>query len=220
MSVSDYKSDFYEVSNLEEAMKKILTPEGGLSPSERWEIETPIIAELLTKRLDLAPNKNIIDYGCGVGRLAKELIVKTGCNVIGVDVSRSMRAFSNLYCASDSFFSCSKNSLSRLTNSGWQGDHVFSVWVLQHAENPDEDIDLIYDALKDGGTFFVMNLELRCLPTANGWENDGINIKELIEKRFDVIEYFSPPKNSAPKLASLMTFCAVYQKPSTSDKCL
>jgi len=36
MVVTDYRSDFYEVSNLEEAMKKILTPEGGLSPSERW----------------------------------------------------------------------------------------------------------------------------------------------------------------------------------------
>ena len=90
MAVTDYRSDFYEVSNLEEAMKKILTPEGGLSPSERWEIETPILAEMLTKRLNLSSNNNIIDYGCGVGRLAKELIVRTGCNVIGVDISRSM----------------------------------------------------------------------------------------------------------------------------------
>ena len=217
MLFSDFKSDFYEVSNLEEAMGKILTPEGGLSPTERWEIETPIILEILTERLKPTPDKNIIDYGCGVGRLAKELVSKTGCNVIGVDISRSMRAFSALYCASDSFFSCSKSSLRDLTDRGWQGDHAFSVWVLQHAENPQEDIELIYNALRDGGTFFVMNLEHRCLPTANGWENDGIDIKELIEKRFNVMEYFPPPKDAAPKLASLITFCAVYQKPSNGD---
>ena len=212
MVVTDYRSDFYEVSNLEEAMKKILTPEGGLSPSERWEIETPILAEMLTKRLNLSSNNNIIDYGCGVGRLAKELIVRTGCNVIGVDISRSMRAFSNIYCASDSFFSCSNMSLRRLTERGWLGDHAFSVWVLQHAENPHEDIELIYNSLAEGGTFLVMNLELRCLPTANGWENDGIDIKELIEKRFEVVEYFSPPNDAAPMPASLITFCAHYQK--------
>ena len=193
MLFSDFKSDFYEVSNLEEAMKKILTPEGGLSPSERWEIETPIIAEMLTKRLNLSSNNNIIDYGCGVGRLAKELILRTGCNVIGVDISRSMRAFSNIYCASDSFFSCSNMSLRELTERGWLGDHAFSIWVLQHAANPHEDIELIYNSLAEGGTFLVMNLELRCLPTSNGWENDGIDIKELIEKRFEVVEYFAPP---------------------------
>ena len=217
MGASDYISNFYEVSNLEEAMKKILTPEAGLSPSDRWEIETPIIAEMLTKRLRLTPNKNLIDYGCGVGRLAKELVAKTGCNVVGVDISRSMRAFSNLYCETDAFFSCSKNSLQRLIDNGWQGDHAFSVWVLQHAANPTEDIDLIYNALLDGGTFFVMNLSHRCLPTAAGWEDDGINIKELIEQRFDVIEYFSPPKNAAPNLTNLMTFCGVYQKPTKND---
>ena len=62
----------------------------------------------------------------------------------------------------------------------------------------DEDIELIYNSLAKGGTFLVMNLELRCLPTANGWKNDGIDIKEIIEKRFDVVEYFSPPNDAAP----------------------
>ena len=103
-------------------------------------------------------------------------------------------------------------SLRGLTERGWLGDHAFSVRVLQHAENPHEDIELIYNSLAEGGTFLVMNLELRCLPTANGWENDGIDIKELIEKRFDVVEYFSPPNDAAPKPTSLITFCAHYQK--------
>ena len=103
-------------------------------------------------------------------------------------------------------------SLRRLTDCGWLGDHAFSVWVLQHAENPHEDIELIYNSLAEGGTLLVMNLELRCLPTANGWENDGIDIKELIEKRFEVVEYFSPPNDAAPMPASLITFCAHYQK--------
>ena len=62
-----------------------------------------------SKRLNPAPNQDIIDYGCGIRRLAKELILSTGCNVIGVDINGSMRALSQIYCESDSFFSCSKN---------------------------------------------------------------------------------------------------------------
>ncbi|SVE59344.1 uncharacterized protein METZ01_LOCUS512198, partial [marine metagenome] len=62
MAVSNYQPSYYEVSSLEEAMGKILTPEDGVSPRERWEKETPIIADMLTNRLNLSANHNIIDY--------------------------------------------------------------------------------------------------------------------------------------------------------------
>ena len=214
MTVTDYKSSFYEVSNLDEAMKKILTPVSDVSPSQRWETETPVITEMLTQHLNPRVNESILDYGCGIGRLAKELILRTGCHVIGVDISRSMRALSQIYCESDSFFSCSKKTLKALTDQGFHANQAFSVWVLQHAENPKEDIDLIYDALESGGNFFVTNLELRCLPTSTGWENDGINIKELIENRFEVVDYFPTPQDAAPKLDRLISFCALYRKPA------
>jgi len=217
MAVSNYQPSYYEVSTLEEAMGKILTPEGGVSPLERWEKETPIIADMLTNRLNLSANHNIIDYGCGVGRLAKELIGSRDCNVIGVDISRSMRAFSHIYCQSDAFFSCSTKSLQTMVDSGFRADHAFAIWVLQHAENPEEDIDLIYNALAVGSTFLVMNLDYRCLPTGKGWEDDGINIKKLIESRFDVLEYFPAPDGAVTDLARLISFCALYRKSSDSE---
>ena len=216
MAVSNYQPSYYEVSSLEEAMGKILTPEDGVSPLERWEKETPIIADMLTNRLNLSANHNIIDYGCGVGRLAKELIESRDCNVIGVDISRSMRAFSHIYCQSDAFFSCSTKSLQTMVDSGFCADHAFAIWVLQHAENPEEDIDLIYNALAVGSTFLVMNLDYRCLPTGNGWEEDGINIKKMIESRFDVLEYFPAPDGAVTDLARLISFCALYRKSSDS----
>lgn len=99
-----------------------------------------------------------------------------------------------------------------LADHEFRANQTFLVWVLQHAENPKEDIDLIYGALENGGTFLVMNLELRCLPTSKGWENDGINIKKVIENRFEVVEYFPTPKDAAPKLDRLISFCAFYRK--------
>ena len=216
MAVSNYQPSYYDVSTLEEAMGKILTPESGVSPLERWEKETPIIAEMLTNHFSLTANHKIIDYGCGVGRLAKELINRRNCSVIGVDISRSMRAFSHIYCQSDAFFSCSTKSLQTMVDSGFRADHAFAIWVLQHAEDPEEDIDLIYNALAVGSTFLVMNLDYRCLPTGKGWEDDGINIKQLIESRFDVLEYFPAPDGAVPDLARLISFCALYFKSSVS----
>jgi SAM-dependent methyltransferase len=67
----------------------ILTPEGGARTLERWEIETPYLVNLILNRVNLDRNSLVLDYGCGIGRIAKELIKQTGCHVIGVDISPS-----------------------------------------------------------------------------------------------------------------------------------
>ncbi len=216
MTDSDYSPDIFEVSNLEEAMNIILTPEDGFASFNRWQKETPPMAEMLAARLNPSSDQTIIDYGCGIGRLAKELIGRTGCNVIGVDISLSMRALSHMYCEADSFFSCSKKALQTMMEGGLRADHAYTVWVLQHTENPEEDIDLIHDALADGGTFFVLNLDYRSLPTSNGWRNDGIDIKHLIERRFDIVEYFPPPDGAVTDLARRVSFCGLYRKTPVS----
>ena len=217
MTDADYRPSFFDVSNLEEAMTIILTPEDGVSPQDRWQRETPPMGEMLAARLSPSSHQIVIDYGCGVGRLAKELIERTGCNVIGVDISRSMRALSHIYCEADSFFSCSRNSLRSMINGGLRASHVYSVWVLQHTEDPEEDIDLIYDALADGATFLVVNLDYRCLPTDQGWRNDEIDVKNLIEQRFNIIEYFPAPEGAVTDLARLISFCGLYRKLPTGN---
>jgi hypothetical protein len=70
MTNSDYKPDVFSVSTLEEAMKIILTPEAGTKPAERWEMETPPMTDMLVDCLNPSPEHTVIDYGCGVGRLA------------------------------------------------------------------------------------------------------------------------------------------------------
>ena len=205
-----FQPGVFDVSNLEEAMRIILTSEAGFSPRERWEQETPLMGEMLAKRLSPSSNQTVIDYGSGVGRLAKQLIERTGCNVIGVDISRSMRVLSHMYCESDCYFSCSKNSLQTLIKGGLRANAAFSVWVLQHAENPERDIDLIYDALADDANFLVVNLNSRCLPTDQGWQDDGINVKQLIEHRFQVIQYFAVPEGAVT--ARELSFFGLYRK--------
>ena len=70
MTDADYRPSFFDVSNLEEAMTIILTPEDGVSPQDRWQRETPPMGEMLATRLSPSSHQAVIDYGCGVGRLA------------------------------------------------------------------------------------------------------------------------------------------------------
>ena len=153
------------------------------------------------------------DYGCGVGRLARALIERTECNVIGVDISRSMRAHSHIYCESENFFSCSREWLRVLLSGGFTVDHACSIWVLQHCENPRDDIELIFDILAEGGTFCVVNLDHRCLPTSSGWEDDGIDVKTMLEERFELFDDPSLPENAVTDAARSVSFCGLYRKP-------
>jgi hypothetical protein len=66
------------VNNLAEAMSIILTPEGSTT-ADRWETETPYLADLIGQQCALRPDSLVLDYGCGIGRLAHELISRHNC---------------------------------------------------------------------------------------------------------------------------------------------
>ena len=212
MTDSDYLSNFFEVSNIEEAKQKILTPENGVTTEERWQKETIPLVNMLLNKLQISEGNTVIDYGCGIGRISKDLLEKINCTVVGVDISKSMRALAEFYCNSETFMSCSTTSLKNLTNTGFRANQAFCIWVLQHAEDPLYDLQILHDVLLDGGHFLVLNLDVRCLPTSGGWKNDNINVKLEIEKVFKVVEYFSPPKDSITDLARLTSFCGLFQK--------
>jgi 2-polyprenyl-3-methyl-5-hydroxy-6-metoxy-1,4-benzoquinol methylase len=136
------------------AKRIILTPEGGSRTIERWTIETPYLVRLIMDHVILDRNSLVLDYGCGIGRIAKELIRQTGCHVIGVDICPSMLSLTYPYVHSDNFSAISQTTFKGLS---WDFDLAICVWVLQHCLEPDKDIAYIYDALKDNGDLFVVN---------------------------------------------------------------
>ncbi len=214
MTSSPYWPGKFDVATLDEAIGIILTPESGDSPEDRWRKETPPMADLLESLFDLSPDSVVLDYGCGIGRLSRELIERTECSVIGVDISRSMRALSHIYTKSENFFSCSREGLRVLLSGGFRVDHACSIWVLQHCENPGEDIELIFDILAPGGTLSVVNLDHRCLPTSGGWEDDGIDVEAMLKERFELVENPSLPENAVTGAARGVSFCGLYRKPA------
>ncbi|HEX6842943.1 MAG TPA: methyltransferase domain-containing protein [Stellaceae bacterium] len=190
-----YEPRVFDAPNIAQAKRIILTAEGS-GTEERWAKETPYLAEMIGRTLKLRPETVLLDYGCGIGRLAKELIAKYRCRVIGVDISPSMRGFAATYVESDRFLACAPAMLDMLIERGLACDAAFTVWVLQHCERPADDVARIKRALKPAAPLLVVNNIHRAVPMlerklgpmgaamAGTWANDGIDVKALVAREF------------------------------------
>ena len=91
-----YDASVFDVANVDEAKRIILTPENSTT-EERWQVETPYLAALITEHLPIDRGTLLLDYGCGIGRMSKALIERKRCKVVGADISASMRALAGAY---------------------------------------------------------------------------------------------------------------------------
>jgi SAM-dependent methyltransferase len=206
-----YRPEVFEVNDLESAMQMILTPEAGTTTQERWEYETPFLIDEIGRGLRLDGESCVLDYGCGIGRLAKGLIERHNCFVVGVDISTSMRQLAPGYVKSARFSVCAPDMLDRMIVQGLRVTHAYACWVIQHCLAPDTDLARIDSALASNGKLFVLNANHRCVPTDRGWVSDGISVEELLTRRFERIAKGDLPEViSTPEVAKnsyTMTLC-------------
>ncbi len=211
MTTATYRPQVYDVRDIEEAKQIILTADGA-STEERWQNETPYLAQELGRHLSPEPRSVILDYGCGIGRLAKELIGEFGCTIIGVDTSVNMRTLSLQYLQSENFVACSKEGFETMVTRGLRVDHAYAVWVLQHCLNPVDDVKLIRDSIGGEGLLFVSNGKMRCVPTDRGFIDDGADIIELLVDGFDEIEDIELSELAVTDVVRRDSFCKLFRK--------
>lgn len=171
-----YDPSVFVCSSVQEARNIILTPEAGLTPDERWERET---AWLLPK-LDFSGCRLVLDYGCGIGRLAGRIEQA----VVGVDISLTMLKDAIDEVRRAEFAPLTPDMLSVLVAQGLRADGAMAVWSLQHVYNISDTLALIASALVPGSPFYVVNRDHRCVPVSDGerqsWADDGIDVRRLI----------------------------------------
>ena len=158
----------------------ILTPEQGLTPEERWVKETEWLSGGARPRIAFDTDGLVLDYGCGIGRVAKRLRQP----VLGVDISSTMRAQAEGYVARSNFGCVSPPMLAELERFGLRCQGAVAVWVLQHCRDVQRDIHLIAAVLAKGASFIVVNRRHRAVPVTNGnglsWWDDGVDIDEIL----------------------------------------
>jgi SAM-dependent methyltransferase len=210
-----FRPEIFEVNNLEEAKRIIVTPEHGTTTEERWEKETPYLVDDIGKYLPVGRENCILDYGCGIGRVARGLIAKFGCRVVGVDASKSMRLLAPEYVLSERFVVWSPEALEKMLAKGFRADAAICLWVIQHVLDPLDVIRCIARALPPGGLFYSLNQSTRCVPTDLGWVNDGFDVRSGLRQIFREEELHSlPPSVTTPDLAAA-SMIQVLRKPAS-----
>ena len=198
-----YAPGIFETPDMASAQAIILTPEPGTTTAERWRVETPYLVAQMVERLDLNVNSLILDFGCGIGRLSKALIERTGCFVIGIDMAQRMREMALAYVASPRFMVMAPEALDVLIERGLKADFGFAAWVLQHCLEVERDVERIADALGPMARFFMVNNLGRAVPTDRGWVDDGKSVEALLSTRFDALDRYQFPHGiSAPELTA------------------
>jgi len=206
--VSYDPSIFTAVETLDDAVRIIVTPEAGLTSKYRWDTETPYLLNLIDDYLSI--RSIVLDYGCGVGRLAKPIIDKHGCEVIGVDISPNMRALAESLVNDYRFMTLPPDMLYLLRPETC--DVAIAVWVLQHTFGIRLDVDRIAKMLKPGGKLLVVNNVNRVVPTTGGWIDDGVDVRAVLNDYFTEVEYGQLSNDIAPGTFRDSTFWAIYQK--------
>ena len=182
----NYISQIFTPTSLEHAKNICLTPDQ--NDPNKFVLETNFFINFLKENKLVLQETNVADFGCGMGRVSKQLIEQIGCNVVGFDISYPMLLAAKHYISSDKFVikKYNKNIKEYYTE---QFDVVISSFVLQHSEHPELDINFIKNSLKADGVFILINEAKRFVPVdieQNNvvWHDDGIVIKDIVSKYF------------------------------------
>ena len=181
-----YIKEVFDVTTFEHAKHVVLTSDP--DNPKKFDNETNFLINTIAEQNILNPGSTVLDFGCGMGRVSKNLIERFDCNVIGVDISDSMLTFANIYVSKPRKF----KSMTSYTVPNTI-DVAISTFVLQHVENPKTEIDIIYDTLKVGGYLILVNETKRYVPSdvdSNRyivWNDDGFDVFGELSSRLNRI---------------------------------
>jgi len=178
--------NLFKPQTLEEGKHAVVGNCNGFTMAERWEKETPAFTEAILRYVKR--EGEILDYGCGVGRLAKEILTQdASVFVTGTDASAAMMAKAEEYVQNERFHTQAPQALDQ------RFDLIYLVYVLQHVPAIEirEVLSRIHTLLKDDGVFIYCSSEYRMAIRfdGGGFFDDrflGVDLKAEILRFFEI----------------------------------
>ena len=175
-----YVSEVFDVVTFDQAKNVVLTNDPN-NPN-KFVKETDFLVDTISKQNIINSDSTVLDFGCGMGRVSKKIIDTYSCKVVGIDISDSMLTFAKLYVASPKLFSVTKTY--SVTESV---DVCICTFVLQHVQNPANEIAHIASILKPKGILVLVNENKRFVPS----DVDKNNYVVWNDDKFDVFHEVS-----------------------------
>jgi SAM-dependent methyltransferase len=181
--------NLFKERSFRQACESVVGDCNGVLFEERWLKETPDFAAAIL-RLVPQSGARILDYGCGVGRLAKEILSqREDVTVVGVDASAVQLRHAQEFVDNARFSACFPHELEGQFNL------VYSVYVLQHVPAIElrEAISRIHYRLRPDGVFVHCSSDTRM---SVRWDEKsffddrflGVNVFAEVDKLFMVKE--------------------------------
>jgi SAM-dependent methyltransferase len=184
---ADYNPLIFNAQSIKQAKQVILYPDRHIDTEHRWEQDSNAMLPYLD-RLGLNKDSWLLDYGCGIGRLAKVAITRYGCRVVGIDISQTMRSMAEVYVNSNRFVPMSAEMCDELAP---EFNAAITVWTLQHCRAPAEDIAFLHRNLLPGGLLLVVNDPGRFVPVLYArqfdWLDDHQDVWAELQRQFRLI---------------------------------
>ena len=174
----------FRVASVDAAKQSVVGDCNGHWFEERWEKETVAFAQAILQHL---PKRRctVLDYGCGVGRLAKELLrLRSNITVLGVDASEDELRWASEYVNDSRFVPLKPAELDQPV------DAIYCIYVLQHVPAIElrQAIERMHYHLKANGKLLYCSSDLRmAVGGRSGFFDDsflGVNVRRELSRLF------------------------------------
>jgi tetratricopeptide (TPR) repeat protein len=171
---------------LAEGIETVVGACNGFSAEQRMEQETPLFARAIWRNIPRDADA-VLDYGCGIGRIAKALLtLDPMLRIDAVDTSEDERNLAREYVGNPGRFTLGRPEVVRR-----QYKLIYCVYVLQHVPAIDlrDTIRHLSSLLMDDGVLVYCSSDLRMSISSNGtgFIDDrvlGVNVRAELERQF------------------------------------